>query len=165
MSNVAIRIAGPEDADTIYDLVRRLASYEKLSHEVVSTPEHFRRALTDPRSTLEVLIAETEGQTVGFALYFETFSTFVGRPGLYLEDLFVLPQYRRNGIANALFDEILRLADRRNYGRIEWSVLDWNEPAIQFYTRKRGAKILREWLRCRITLAPRLELGRMTNDK
>jgi GNAT superfamily N-acetyltransferase len=152
MSNVVIRIAGPEDAGIIHDLVCRLASYEKLSHEVASTPEHFRRALTDPRSTLEVLIAETDGQTAGFALYFETFSTFVGRPGLYLEDLFVLPQYRRNGIANVLFDEIIRLAEARNYGRIEWSVLDWNEPAIQFYTRKRGAKVLREWLRCRITL-------------
>ena len=153
MSNVTIRMAGPDDASTIYDLVCQLASYERLSHEVVSTPEHFRRALTGQRTTLEVLLAETEGQTVGFALFFETFSTFVGRPGLYLEDIFVLPEYRRNGIASSLFDEILRIAHERNYGRIEWSVLDWNEPAIRFY-QERGARILREWLRCRITLDP-----------
>jgi len=131
-----------------------LAVYEKLTHEVVSTPEDIGRALAGPKPMVEVFLAEISGKPVGFALFFQTFSTFVGRPGIYLEDLFVLPEYRRRGIAMALFQELFRTARERDCGRVEWSVLDWNEPAIKFYTEKLEAKILRDWWRCRLELTP-----------
>jgi GNAT superfamily N-acetyltransferase len=151
MSDLQIRFAQPGDAETVHRLVVDLAVYEKLSHEVVSTPEDLRRALAGPKPIVEVFLAEISGKPVGFALFFQTFSTFVGRPGIYLEDLFVLPEYRRRGIAMALFQELFRIARERDCGRVEWSVLDWNEAAIKFYTEKLGAKILRDWLRVRIT--------------
>jgi GNAT superfamily N-acetyltransferase len=151
MSDLQIRFAKPEDAETVHRLVVDLAVYEKLSHEVVSTPEDLRRALVGPKPIIEVLLAEISGKPVGFALFFQTFSTFIGRPGIYLEDLFVLAEYRRRGIAMALFQELFRLARERDCGRVEWSVLDWNEPAIKFYTEKLAAKILRDWWRVRIT--------------
>jgi GNAT superfamily N-acetyltransferase len=154
MSDLQIRFAQPEDAETIHQLVVDLAAYEKLSHEVVSTPEDLRRALAGPKPMVEVFLAEISGKPIGFALFFQTFSTFVGRPGIYLEDLFVLPEYRRRGIATALFQELFRIARERDCGRVEWSVLDWNEPAIKFYAEKLGAKILREWWRCRLELTP-----------
>ena len=154
MSDLQIRFAQPEDAETVYRLVVDLAVYEKLSHEVVSTPEDFRRALTGPNPMVEVFLAEISGKPVGFALFFQTFSTFVGRPGIYLEDLFVLPEYRRKGIATALLQELFRIARERDCGRVEWSVLDWNEPAIKFYTKKLGARILRDWWRCRMEVMP-----------
>jgi GNAT superfamily N-acetyltransferase len=150
MSDLQIRFARPEDAETVHQLVVELAIYEKLRHEVVSTPEDLRRALVGPKPAVEVFLAELSGKAVGFALFFQTFSTFVGRPGIYLEDLFVLPEYRRRGIALALFQELFRIARERDCGRVEWTVLDWNEPAIKFYTEKLGATILREWWRCRV---------------
>ena len=151
MSDLQIRFAQPQDAETIHRLVVDLAVYEKLAHEVVSTPEDIRRALTGPKPMVEVFLAEISAKPVGFALFFQTFSTFVGRPGIYLEDLFVLPEYRRRGIAMALFQELFRIARERDCGRVEWSVLDWNEPAIKFYTEKLGAEILKEWMRVRTT--------------
>jgi GNAT superfamily N-acetyltransferase len=154
MSDLQIRFAQAEDAGTIHQLVIDLAVYEKLSHEVVSTPDDIRRALAGPKPIIEVFLAEISGKPVGFALFFQTFSTFVGRPGIYLEDLFVLPQYRRRGIAMALFQELFCVARKRDCGRVEWSVLDWNEPAIKFYTEKLGAKILRDWWRCRVEVTP-----------
>jgi GNAT superfamily N-acetyltransferase len=154
MSDLQIRFAQPADAETVHRLVFELAVYEKLTHEVVSTPEDLRRALIGPKPMVEVLLAEISGKPVGFALFFQTFSTFVGRPGIYLEDLFVLPEYRRRGIAMALFLDLFRIAQERNCGRVEWTVLDWNEPAIKFYTEKLGAKILRDWWRCRVEVAP-----------
>ena len=154
MSDLQIRFAQSEDAESIHRLVVELAVYEKLSHEVVSTPEDLRRALAGPKPMVEVFLAEISGKPVGFALFFQTFSTFVGRPGIYLEDLFVLSEYRRQGIAMALFQELFRVARERHCGRVEWSVLDWNEPAIKFYTEKLGAKILRDWWRCRVEVAP-----------
>ena len=154
MSDLQIRFAQPEDAETVHRLVVDLAVYEKLSHEVVSTPEDMRRALAGPKPIIEVFLAEISGKPVGFALFFQTFSTFVGRPGIYLEDLFVLPEHRRQGIAMALFQELFRIARERDCGRVEWSVLDWNEPAIKFYKERLGAKILKEWLRCRLELTP-----------
>jgi GNAT superfamily N-acetyltransferase len=154
MSDTKIRFAQPEDAETVHRLVVDLAVYEKLSHEVVSTPQDIRRALAGPKPIIDIFLAEISGKPVGFALFFQTFSTFVGRPGIYLEDLFVLPEYRRRGIAMALFHELFRIARERDCGRLEWSVLDWNEPAIKFYTEKLGAKILREWWRCRVELTP-----------
>ena len=154
MSELQIRFAQPEDAETVHRLVFELAVYEKLTHEVVSTPEDFRRALAGPEPMVEVFLAEISGKPVAFALFFQTFSTFVGRPGIYLEDLFVLPEYRRRGIAQSLFVELFRIARERNCGRVEWTVLDWNEPAIKFYTEKLGAKILKEWWRCRVEVTP-----------
>jgi len=97
-------------------------------------------------------LAELDGRTVGFALFFQNFSTFVGRPGLYLEDLFIEPEYRRRGIGLVLFQELLAIARGRNYGRMEWAVLDWNQPAIDFYTKKFHARLLEEWRICRIEL-------------
>ena len=150
MRDIQIRFARPEDAETIHRLVVQLAEYEKLAHEVVSTPAHIRQALEGAHPMVEVLLAENSDRAIGFALFFRTFSTFVGRPGLYLEDLFVLPEHRRDGVGMALLQELLRIARERDYGRVEWTVLDWNEPAIKFYTEKLGAKILRDWLRCRL---------------
>jgi GNAT superfamily N-acetyltransferase len=151
-SDLKIRLASPDDADSIARLVRELAVYERLTHEVVSTADDFRRVLSQPDSTVEVLLAELAGRAVGFALFFQNFSTFVGRPGLYLEDLFVEPGYRRRGIGLALFQELFRFARHRNYGRMEWAVLDWNQPAIDFYTKKLDARLLKEWRICRVEL-------------
>jgi GNAT superfamily N-acetyltransferase len=150
MSDIQIRTAKPEDAETVHHLVIELAIYERLAHEVVSTPDDMRRALTGPNPMVEVFLAEISGQPVGFALFFPTFSTFTGRPGLYLEDLFVLPDYRRRGVALALLETLFQAARDRNCARVEWSVLDWNESAIKFYTERLGAKILKEWWRCRL---------------
>jgi GNAT superfamily N-acetyltransferase len=152
MSDIQIRFAKPEDAETVHRLVVELAIYEKLTHEVVSTPDDMRRALTGPNPMVEVFLAETSGRPIGFALFFQTFSTFAGRPGLYLEDLFVLPDYRRRGVALALLQALFQAARDRNCARVEWTVLDWNEPAIKFYTEKLGAKILKDWWRCRVEL-------------
>jgi GNAT superfamily N-acetyltransferase len=156
MNDLQIRFARPQDAETVHRLVVDLADYEKLGHEVVSKPEDIRRALAGPKPIIEVFLAEISEKPVGFALFFQTFSTFVGRPGIYLEDLFVLPEYRRRGIAMGLFQELFRIARERDCGRVEWSVLDWNEPAIKFYTEKLSAKILRDWWRCRVELTPDL---------
>ena len=151
-SDLNIRLAGPDDADSIARLVRELAVYERLAHEVISTADDFRQALSRPGSTVEVLLAELDGRAVGFALFLQNFSTFVGRPGLYLEDLFIEPEYRRRGIGLALFQELLAIGRGRNYGRMEWAVLDWNQPAIDFYTKKFHARLLEEWRICRIEL-------------
>ena len=151
-SGLNIRLASPDDADSIARLVLELAVYERLSHEVVSTADDFRRVLSQPSSTVEVLLAELARRAVGFALFFQNFSTFVGRPGLYLEDLFVEPGYRRCGISLALFQELFRIARHRNYGRIEWAVLDWNQPAVDSYTKKLDARLLEEWRICRVEL-------------
>ena len=152
MSDIQIRFAEPKDAETVHRLVVELAIFEKLTHEVVSTPDDMRRALTGPNPMVEVFLAETSSQPIGFALFFQTFSTFAGRPGLYLEDLFVPPEYRRQGVAVALLQALFQAARDRNCARVEWTVLDWNEPAIKFYTEKLGAKILRDWWRCRVEL-------------
>ena len=123
MSDTKIRFAQPEDAETVHRLVVELAVYEKLSHEVVSTPEDIRRALAGPKPIIDIFLAEISGNPVGFALFFQTFSTFVGRPGIYLEDLFVLPEYRRRGIAMALFHELFRIARERDC--VDWNGASW----------------------------------------
>jgi GNAT superfamily N-acetyltransferase len=152
MGDFSIRFATPEDAETVFCLVQQLAVYEKLAHEVVSSPVDFQKALTGTGSTVEALLAESRGQAVGFALFFENFSTFRGRPGLYLEDLFVLPEMRRLGIGTALFERLFQIARDRDYGRIEWAVLGWNTPAIEFYTKKLQARLLADWRVCRVAL-------------
>ena len=147
-----IRPATSADAAVIASLVRELAEYEKLSHEALATAVDFARELDSSSSVIHVLIAEWDGAPVGFALYFFNFSTFVGRPGLYLEDLFVRPAQRANGIGRALLRALARIARERNCGRMEWAVLDWNEPALRFY-RSLGARPMNEWIVHRLTAA------------
>ena len=152
-----IRPATRADAATITDLVRELADYEKLLHEARARPEDFLRELDSPNPVIHVLIAEWNGEPAGFALYFFNFSTFVGRPGLYLEDLFVRPALRAHGIGRALLRALARVATERNCGRMEWAVLDWNEPALRFY-KSLGARPMTEWIVHRLTP---VEIGRL----
>jgi GNAT superfamily N-acetyltransferase len=150
---IDLRLAQPADAALVLEFIRELAAYEKLSHEVVATEESLRETLFGPRPAAEVLIAELDGAPAGFAVFFQNYSTFLARPGLYLEDLFVKPALRRHGVGRALFVHLARLAVERQCGRFEWSVLDWNEPAIAFY-RSLGAVPMSEWTVFRLTGAP-----------
>jgi GNAT superfamily N-acetyltransferase len=145
-----IRLATPTDIPAIVHLIRALADYEKLSHQVVIDEARLREHLFGPRPYAEVLLAEEGGQVVGYALFFHTYSTFLGRPSLYLEDLFVLPEQRGRGHGKALLARLARLALERDCGRFEWMVLDWNTPAIQFY-ESLGAALNPEWKLCRMT--------------
>ena len=145
-----IRPATCADAPLIATLVRELADYEKLLPDAKATAADFLRELEAPNPVIHVLIAEWNGEPAGFALYFFNFSTFVGRPGLYLEDLFVKPALRSHGIGRALLRELARIARQRNCGRMEWAVLDWNEPALRFY-KTLGARQLNEWIVHRLT--------------
>ena len=147
---VTIRPGTSADADTIAMLVRELADYEKLLPEAKGTAADFRRELDAPDPVIRVLIAECNGEPAGFALYFFNFSTFVAKRGLYLEDLFVRPAQRAHGIGRALLRELARIAQARDCGRMEWAVLDWNEPALGFY-RRLGAKPMDEWTVHRVT--------------
>lgn len=155
-----IRPATPADAGTIAALVRELADYEKLLHEAQAGPEDFVRELTAENPVIHVLIAEWNGEPAGFALYFFNFSTFVGRPGLYLEDLFVRPALRSHGIGRALLRALARIARDRGCGRMEWAVLDWNEPALTFY-RSLGARQMKEWIVHRLTP---VEIARLSEE-
>jgi GNAT superfamily N-acetyltransferase len=152
MSYLTLRFATPDDAPAIFTLVSELAKYEKLEHEVSSSAADFEKLLADPMSKVEVLLANWSGETIGFALFFENYSTFLGKPGLYLEDLFVRPEFRTKGIGTALMAHLIEIARARGYGRVEWSVLDWNEPAIKFYTEKIGATLMSSWRICRMVL-------------
>jgi GNAT superfamily N-acetyltransferase len=145
-----IRPATRADAPVIASLVRELAEYEKLLDEAKATPEDFLRELDSPNPVIHVLIAEWQGKPAGFALYFFNFSTFVGRPGLYLEDLFVRPEQRKHGIGRALLSALARIARERDCGRMEWAVLDWNEPALRFY-QSLDARQMKEWIIHRLT--------------
>lgn len=155
-----IRPATRADAATIASLVRELADYEKLLHEAKATPEDFLRELESEHPVIHVLIAEWNGQPAGFALYFFNFSTFVGRPGLYLEDLFVRPAMRSHGIGRALLRALARIARDRNCGRMEWAVLDWNEPALKFY-KSLDARPMNEWIIHRLTP---VEIGKLAAE-
>lgn len=147
-----VRDAQTGDAPAIYELVRELASYEKLTHLCTGSPELLHEHLFGERPYIEAMLAEVSRgehkQAVGFAIYFHNYSSFVAKPGLYLEDLFVLPEYRRNGIGEAMFRQVAARALQRGCGRFEWSVLDWNTPALNFY-RKLGATVMPEWRLCR----------------
>ncbi|HEX5244339.1 MAG TPA: GNAT family N-acetyltransferase [Tepidisphaeraceae bacterium] len=149
-SNISIRAAREQDVPAILGFIRELAEYEKLSHEVVATEAMLRQHLFGTRPMAEVLIAELDTKAVGFALFFHNFSTFLGRPGIYLEDLYVQPHARGRGIGKAMLVRIGKLAVERGCGRVEWSVLDWNEPSIQFY-RKLGAVPMSDWTVFRVT--------------
>jgi GNAT superfamily N-acetyltransferase len=155
-----IRRATRADAAVIASLVRELADYEKLLPDAKATPEDFLRELDSPNPVIHVLIAEWDGAPCGFALYFFNFSTFVGRPGLYLEDLFVRPTLRSKGIGRALLRELARVAQERNCGRMEWAVLDWNEPALRFY-QTLGARQMKEWIIHRLTP---VEIGKLAAE-
>ena len=141
---ILIRAAEPGDIDTILQFIRDLADYEKLAHAVNTDRDTLARYLFGPRPMAEVLIAERQGDAIGFALFFHNFSTFEGRPGLYLEDLFVRPEARGSGAGKALLVRWAQLAIERDCARLEWSVLDWNEPAIAVY-RAIGAVPMDEW--------------------
>lgn len=149
-SLLTIRAARPEDAALVFEFIRGIAEYEKLTHELVATEQDIRAALSGDQPRVEVLLADWAGQPAAFALFFHNFSTFVGRRGLYLEDLYVKPEFRAKGIGKRLLLELVRLARDRKCGRLEWVALDWNQPAIDFYD-KLGAKQLNEWIMFRLS--------------
>jgi len=145
-----IRDATVDDVPVIAELIRDLARFEKLEHEVLMTDELLAAGLFGERPYAEVLLAEDEGKALGFALFFHNFSTFLGRPGIYLEDLFVRPEYRGRGIGRLLLVHLAKLAVERGSGRLEWAVLDWNRDAIGFYERL-GARPNSDWTVYRLT--------------
>ena len=147
-SQLVLRPATPADVLVLFSLIQALAEYEKLSHAVTGNADALKEYLFGSRPYAEAILVEYGGQTAGFALFFHNFSTFLTQPGIYLEDLFVLPEYRRQGIGKALLTYLANLAVERGCGRLEWSVLDWNEPAIAFY-RCMGAAVLEDWRICR----------------
>lgn len=149
MPEIRIEPARESDTPIVLDFIRALAAYEKLEHEVVATEQDIREWLFGARPVAEAAIAYAGGTPVAFALFFRSFSTFAGRPGLYLEDLFVLPEWRGRGVGRRLMIHLARLAVERGYARMEWAVLDWNEPAIGFY-RRLGARVLEDWRTCRL---------------
>jgi GNAT superfamily N-acetyltransferase len=157
-STLAIRFATPADVSTILHFIRSLARYEKLEHEVVATEAGLRATLFAPRPSAEVLLAELAGSPVGFALFFQNYSTFLGRPGLYLEDLFVEPAARGQGVGLALMSALAQITVERGWGRFDWAVLDWNTPALEFY-RALGAVPQSEWTVQRLTGAPLEQLA------
>ena len=158
MPELEIRAIFEEDAPLILQLIKELAEYEKLSHEVVATEDSLRRSLFGQRRFAEALIGEVEGEPAGFALFFHNFSTFLGRPGIYLEDLYVRPEFRGSGLGRALLAYLARLALERGCGRLEWSVLDWNEPAIGLY-KSVGAAPVDGWTGYRVAGKALEELG------
>ena len=149
-SNFAIRSANINDVGTIFSLINELADYERLTHEVVANENDIRRSLFGDRPYAEALIGELEGVPISFALFFHNFSTFIGRPGIYLEDLYVRPEYRSKGYGRKMLVYIARLAIKRNCARFEWSVLDWNTPAIRTYDKLK-AKPMNEWILYRLS--------------
>ena len=156
---VVIRQGERADVPVIAELIRGLARFEKLEHEVTMTEEMLAANLFGPHHYAETLIAEDEGAAVGFALFFHNFSTFLARPGIYLEDLFVIPEQRNHGVGRELLRELARLAVERGCGRLEWAVLDWNRDAIAFYERL-GARPNSDWTIYRLTGEALSSLGR-----
>ena len=150
MDNVRIAPATERDVPQILELIKGLAEYERLSHVVKATEDGLRRTLFGERPAAEVLLAYDDGECVGLAVFFTNYSTFLAKPGLYLEDVFVKPHARRKGIGLKILKHLAAIAEERDYGRMEWSVLDWNEPAIGFY-KKLGAAPLDDWTIFRLT--------------
>ena len=157
--SLRISRATPRDVATIVRLIRALGAYERLSHEVRIRPAHIRRHGFGRQRYFETLICRRGRTPIGFALYFFTYSTFLGQPTLYLEDLFVVPEERGRGSGKALLAALARIAARRGCGRMEWAVLDWNTPSIRFY-EKLGARLRRDWILTRLTGAPLRRLAR-----
>jgi GNAT superfamily N-acetyltransferase len=156
---ITIREATEDDLPLILSFIRELADYERLSHEVRATGEGLRRALFGARPFAETLIGSVEGAPAGFALFFHNFSTFLGRPGIYLEDLYVRTEFRGRGLGKALLARLAALALERGCGRLEWSVLDWNEPSIAFY-RRLGALPMSDWTLFRLAGSELEDLAR-----
>ena len=150
MAGIRIVPAQASDVPIILEMIKALAEYEQLTHEVVATEDDLRQSLFGPRPAGEVVLAYDGDTPIGFALFFHNFSTFLGRHGLYLEDLFVVPEWRGKGVGKQLLVHIASIAESRKCGRMEWAVLDWNESAIAFY-RRMGAHVLDEWRICRLT--------------
>ncbi len=150
---LSIREAVPGDEATILGFIKHLAAYEKLSHEVVASEDHLRASLFCEHPKVFALIAEVDGVPCGFALYFFNYSTFLGRHGVYLEDLYVAPEHRGAGAGKALLARLAQIARDNDCGRLEWWVLDWNEPAIDFY-KSLNAQAMDEWTVFRLTGAP-----------
>jgi len=148
-----IRSATSEDVPVILDLIRQLADYERLADRVTATEQRLRDTLFGPRPAAEVLLASVDDETVGFAVFFTNYSTFLAKPGLYLEDLFVKPHARGKGIGKALLARLAQTAVERDCGRVDWSVLNWNQPSIQFYEML-GAVALSDWTTYRLTGEP-----------
>ncbi len=144
-----IRVATPTDIPEILKFIRELAEYEELVHWVVITAEDLRRDGFSERPPFHVLMAEWDGEPAGYALYFFNYSTFRGRPGIFLEDLFVRPQFRRKGIGKALLVHLAKIAVQEGCARFEWQVLDWNTPSIEFY-KSLGAEVMKEWQTMRV---------------
>jgi GNAT superfamily N-acetyltransferase len=153
-----IRPAQESDVDAIFDLIRGLAAYEKLSDRVTGNPELLRSHLFGTRPYAEAIIAELDNHPIGFALFFHNYSTFLTQPGLYLEDVFVRHEYRRQGVGKALLSAVAKIAVDRGCGRLEWSVLEWNQNAIEFY-QSVGATVLPDWKICRLTGATLTKFG------
>lgn len=147
---MTIRPATPADIPLVATLVRELAEYEKLAHEAVATEADFETALFGPTPRAHALIVEKDGETAGFALYFYNFSTFLGRPGIYVEDVYIRPDFRRHGLGKDVFRYLARKAVAEGCGRMEWWVLNWNAPAIKFYAGL-GARPMDEWTVQRLT--------------
>jgi GNAT superfamily N-acetyltransferase len=150
VTSIVIRPAQIADVADILAFIRELAEYERLAHTVETTEDHLRKSLFGDSPAAEALIAEFDGKAVGWALFFTTFSTFKGLPGIYVEDIYVRPPVRGQGVGKALLRRIAQLAVDRGCGRVEWAVLDWNEPSIEFY-RGVGAQPLDEWTTYRLT--------------
>lgn len=148
--DITLRLAQQHDVPTILAFIQGLAEYEKLADQVVATEEKLTQTLFGEKPYAEVVIAEYQQQAAGFALFFHNYSTFLAKPGIYLEDLFVLPQYRGKGLGKVLLSYLAKLAVERDCGRLEWSVLDWNQPAIDFY-QAQGATMLHDWRINRVT--------------
>ena len=145
-----IRKAEREDTSLVLNFIRKLAEYEKLSHEVIATEENLEKYLFGDEKVAEVIFGYYHDQPVGYALYIYNFSTFLARPGIYLEDMFVLEDYRGMGFGKVLLTYLAKIATEKNCGRLEWAVLDWNEPSIEFY-KSLGARLMKEWIINRVT--------------
>ena len=158
MSEIRIERATARDVSLILSLIKALAEYERLADQAVATDADLRESLFGPQARAEVAIAYAGGEAVGFAVWFHNYSTFLGRAGLYLEDLFVVPQWRGRGIGRQLLAYVAGVAVARGCGRMEWSVLNWNEPAIRFY-RRMGARAMDEWTVYRLTGEALTQLG------
>lgn len=160
-TNLIVRFAQPGDVITLFKLIQGLAEYEKLSHAVIGNAEALKDHLFGSPKYVDAIIAEIDGQAVGFAIFFHNYSTFLTKPGIYLEDIFVSPEYRRQGIGKALLTKVAQIAVERDCGRLEWSVLDWNVSAQEFY-RNMGADILEDWRICRVTETGLTQLANQT---
>ncbi|MBQ2700804.1 MAG: GNAT family N-acetyltransferase [Clostridia bacterium] len=161
--SLTFRFAQPQDCDKILYFIRQLAEYEKMSHEVVADAETLRQELFEKKGA-EVIFPCLDGKEVGFALFFHNFSTFLGRRGLYLEDLFILPEYRGRGFGKATLKYLAAIALKRGCGRLEWCCLDWNQPSIDFYL-KMGAEPMNDWTTYRLAGDSLEQVGAMKNEQ